>query len=63
LAPLSQLLYGTDFPFAPEERLRMADAAFETLPFTADERNSIRLGNARRLFATFADRCCGQDHG
>jgi predicted TIM-barrel fold metal-dependent hydrolase len=63
LAPVSQVLYGTDFPFAPEERLRMAEAAFEALPLTADERNSIRLGNARRLFGTFADRCCGVEHG
>lgn len=59
LAPMSQLLYGSDFPFAPEERLRMAEAAFAALPFTTEERDLIRFGNARRLFKTFADR--GED--
>jgi predicted TIM-barrel fold metal-dependent hydrolase len=57
LAPVSQILYGTDFPFAPEARLRMAEDAFAALPFTPDEARMIRGGNAARLFAPFAARC------
>ncbi len=59
LAPISQVLYGTDFPFAPEERVRTAEAAFEALPFTPDEREMVRHRNASRLFRAFAERCCG----
>ena len=51
LAPVSQILYGTDFPFAPAERLRFAEAAFAALPFTPDEAAMVRSGNAARLFA------------
>ena len=62
LAPVSQLLYGTDFPFAPPARLRMAEAAFTALPFTPDEAEMVRHGNAARLFQPFARRCCGGGH-
>lgn len=62
IAPVSQIVYGTDFPFAPEASLRAAEVQFQALPFTADEREQVRSGNARRLFAPFAARCCGQ-HG
>jgi predicted TIM-barrel fold metal-dependent hydrolase len=58
LAPVSQILYGSDFPFAPAERLRFAEAAFAALPFTPDEAAMVRSGNAGRLFADFAPRCC-----
>jgi predicted TIM-barrel fold metal-dependent hydrolase len=61
LAPISQLLYGTDFPFANEARLRSADAAFDALALTAQERTMIRHGNATRLFNRFVARCCGAD--
>ncbi len=59
LAPTSQILYGSDFPFANEEVVRMAEAAFAALDFTADEQVMVRNGNASRLFAGFASRCCG----
>ena len=62
LAPISQIVYGTDYPFAPEERVRLAEAAFAILPLTADEQKMIRHGNAARLFAGFAKRCCGAEH-
>ena len=57
IAPVSQILYGTDYPFAPEARVRMAEAAFAALPFTPDEAEQVRRGNAARLFAAFAPRC------
>jgi predicted TIM-barrel fold metal-dependent hydrolase len=64
LAPISQILYGTDFPFAPAERLRMAERAFAALPFTPEEQTMIRQGNAARLFGRFAAHCVGADrHG
>lgn len=61
LAPMSHLLYGTDFPFANEDRLRGADAAFEALGFTPEEQTMIRHRNATPLFNAFAARCCGSD--
>ncbi|WP_296597472.1 amidohydrolase family protein [Phenylobacterium sp.] len=62
IAPVSQIVYGTDFPFAPEPALRAAEAQFQAIPFTPDEREQVRMGNARRLFAPFAARCCGGRH-
>ena len=59
LAPISQVLYGTDYPFANEDRLRMAEAFFAALPFTPEEEVMVRHENAARLFAPFAARCCG----
>lgn len=60
IAPVSQIVYGTDFPFAPEPSLRLAEAQFQALPFTPEERERVRWGNARGLFPTFAARCgCG----
>jgi hypothetical protein len=53
------VLYGTDFPFANEARLRTAEAAFDALPLTAQEQAMIRCQNASALFETFAGRCCG----
>ena len=60
IAPVSRILYGTDYPFAPEARVRMAEAAFADLPFTPDEAEQVRRGNAARLFAAFAARCAGR---
>jgi predicted TIM-barrel fold metal-dependent hydrolase len=62
IAPVSQILYGTDFPFAPEPTLRAAEAEFQALPFTPQERGQVRRGNAERLFGAFAARCCGGAH-
>jgi predicted TIM-barrel fold metal-dependent hydrolase len=63
LAPVSQILYGTDFPFADEARVRSADAAFRALPFTPEEQSMVRYQNASSLFSGFAGRCCGGEHG
>jgi predicted TIM-barrel fold metal-dependent hydrolase len=60
IAPVSQILYGTDFPFAPEPFLRAAEAQFQALPFTPQEREQVRSGNAKGLFPAFASRCCGR---
>jgi predicted TIM-barrel fold metal-dependent hydrolase len=57
MVPTSQILYGTDYPFAPAERLRLAEDAFSQLPFTPEEQDQIRRGNAARLFGVFARRC------
>jgi len=62
IAPVSQILYGTDFPFAPEPSLRAAEAQFTALPFTPQEQKQVRRGNAQRLFGPFAARCCGGRH-
>lgn len=59
LAPITQILYGTDFPFANEARLRMAEEAFAALPFTPQEQAMVRFENASTLFGPFAGRCCG----
>ena len=61
LAPVSQILYGTDYPFANADRLRMAEQAFQALPFSPREQHQVRQGNAARLFGPFAARCCGAD--
>ncbi|HVH06393.1 MAG TPA: amidohydrolase family protein [Myxococcota bacterium] len=57
LAPVSQILYGTDYPFVPAERVRLLESSFAALPFTDEERAQVRRGNAARLFAPFAARC------
>ena len=57
LAPISQVLYGSDFPFANADVLRMAEGAFAILPFTPEEDEMVRHGNAARLFPRFAARC------
>ncbi len=58
LVPVSQVLYGTDFPFANESRVRMADAAFNALSLTHEDQLLIRHRNAAPLFANFHRRCC-----
>ncbi len=62
LAPVSQIVYGTDFPFAPAERVVISEAMFAALPFTPEEQMAVRFGNAARLFKPFANRCCGGLH-
>ena len=60
LAPITQILYGSDYPFSPAERVRFSETAFAALPFTAEEEALVRHGNAARLFPAFVDRCCGR---
>jgi len=55
LAPISQVVYGTDYPFAPEPLVRLADGVIATL-FDANEQEQIRCGNAARLFDDLARR-------
>jgi predicted TIM-barrel fold metal-dependent hydrolase len=62
IAPISQIVYGTDFPFAPAFAVHMGEAQFQALPFTPEERELVRWGNAQRLFGAFAARCCGGAH-
>jgi predicted TIM-barrel fold metal-dependent hydrolase len=57
IAPITQILYGSDFPFAPADRVRLTEAAFTALPFTPEEEEMVRRGNASRLFGRFAERC------
>lgn len=54
LAPVSQIVYGSDFPFADEARLRSAEAAFDSLGFSPEETRRIRFDNAAGLFERFA---------
>jgi predicted TIM-barrel fold metal-dependent hydrolase len=58
LVPMTQILYGTDFPFAPEAAVRTAAEGFRRLNLSDDERFMIKRGNAGRLFASFGNRCC-----
>jgi 6-methylsalicylate decarboxylase len=62
VVPVSQILYGTDFPFVPEIGLHMAEEQFAALPFSREEADQVRRGNAQRLFRPFAARCCGGIH-
>jgi len=59
LAPISQVLYGTDFPFANEVRVRLAEEAFSKLALTDAEQQMVRHLNAAPLFSAFHERCCG----
>lgn len=57
MAPVSQLLFGSDFPFTPVPMVHAAAAGFAALPFDADARAAILHGNAARLFPGFAHKC------
>jgi 6-methylsalicylate decarboxylase len=57
LVPTSQILYGTDFPFAPAMVVGMAAMGFGALPFTEAERDAVAYGNASLLFPSFAAKC------
>ena len=55
-APLSQIVFGSDFPFAPEPLVANQIAALDA--FVADDpsaRDAIYRGNAEALFPRFAD--------
>ncbi len=56
LAPISQIVYGSDFPFADENRLRSAEATLGTLGFTDPELRQIRFDNAAVLFEALASK-------
>jgi predicted TIM-barrel fold metal-dependent hydrolase len=55
-APLSQIVFGSDFPFADENRLRAAENAFKALGFTPEEERCIRYTNAAGLFNRLGER-------
>ena len=60
LVPTSQIVYGTDWPFATVPRVTAAATNFPAFPFNEAERTAVGSGNAARLFPTFAHRCsCG----
>lgn len=60
IAPMSQVLYGTDYPFSPAFGVRMAAAEFAKLPLSEAERADVLQHNAARLFPAFARGCgCG----
>jgi predicted TIM-barrel fold metal-dependent hydrolase len=48
--PMTQLLYGTDYPFLPPPA---TTAGMEAFGFTPEERTAINRGNAERLFPRF----------
>ena len=57
LAPVKQIVYGSDFPFANETIVKMAEHTFSNLTFTSDEQRLIRCENASGLFGAFVERC------
>jgi 6-methylsalicylate decarboxylase len=57
LVPASQIVYGTDYPFASGNLVGLAAAGFAALPFNDDERVAVARGNAAGLFPEFASRC------
>ncbi|MBN3802340.1 amidohydrolase [Paraburkholderia sp. Ac-20336] len=55
LAPLSQIMVGTDFPFQPAHNVARNIADFRTLDgLTAEQHRAIARENALRLFPRFA---------
>jgi 6-methylsalicylate decarboxylase len=55
MAPLSQLLFGSDAPFTPPNAVAATVAGLEALPgLTEAEREAIDRGNALRLFPRLA---------
>ncbi|MAK60296.1 MAG: hydrolase [Ponticaulis sp.] len=59
LVPVTNILYGSDFPFTPAPAVAAADMAIDQLGLNDEEARQIRSGNASRLFPGFAGRCCG----
>lgn len=60
IVPVSQIVYGTDYPFAQPPHIVAAASRFAELPFDENERMAVCRGNALNLFASserFA--CCG----
>ncbi|WP_149037421.1 amidohydrolase family protein [Hirschia baltica] len=58
VAPVTNILFGSDYPFTPEPIVKMSAAAIGELPMSADEMSMVRYSNAARLFPRFAKRCC-----
>tara|TARA_B100000678_G_scaffold194544_1_gene162975 strand:+ start:20468 stop:21517 length:1050 start_codon:yes stop_codon:yes gene_type:complete len=58
LVPVTNILYGSDYPFTPAPAVAAADMAIGNLGLSPDEAQSIRSGNAARLYSGFARRCC-----
>lgn len=63
VAPISQILFGTDYPFSPAAVAQRSALDFEGLPLSAAERKAIAVDNAIRLFPVMGRRCCGHRHG
>lgn len=57
MAPASQIVFGTDFPFSPAFGVRAGVAEFAKLPLTDQERTAVLHQNASRLFPRFAKQC------
>lgn len=54
IAPVTRILYGSDFPFAPAAAVRASEGDFARLPLSSAERFAIRRGNALGLFKRLA---------
>ena len=55
--PTSQIVYGTDYPFANATVVAMLAQGFAALPFNDSEQKAVAHGNATRLFPSFAAKC------
>lgn len=63
MTPVSQILFGTDYPFSPAIIARLAAAEFSRLPFNEEEQRAVLHGNAARLYPRLAKACgCGHAH-
>lgn len=55
IAPLSQILFGSDWPFSPEFAVERNLGMFDQLPdLSESDRRAIARDNAERLFPRFA---------
>jgi 6-methylsalicylate decarboxylase len=55
--PTSQIVYGTDYPFANATVVAMLAQGFAALPFNESDQKAVAYGNATRLFPSFAAKC------
>lgn len=63
IVPVSQILYGSDYPFAPAPIVTAAAKGMAALPLDGGERRAIAFENAVRLLPQVAHRCgCAAPH-